>query len=93
MVVGIKKPYTHKSKNTPYVEEYGPPLFFSLTKAASWLWCVMVVGIVHPHTRNRKCTHMLKYVSPRGLYLNIKGLLLLSNQDGHEALVWYDESY
>ena len=33
--------------------------------------------------------HMLKYMGPRGLYINIKGLPFLSNQGSHLALVWY----
>ena len=66
--------------------------FFSLTKTVSWLWFVMEIDIVHPHTRNRKYAHMLKYVGPRGLYLNTKDLLL-NNQGSHEALVWYGDMY
>ena len=37
--------------------------------------------------------HMLKYMGPRGLYINIKGLLFLSNQGSHLALVWYGDRY
>ena len=36
---------------------------------------------------------MLQYVGPRGLYLNIKGLLFLSNQESYLALVWYGDRY
>ena len=36
---------------------------------------------------------MLKYVGPKGLYLNIKGLFFLSNQGNHLALVWYGDMY
>ena len=36
---------------------------------------------------------MLKYVAPKGLYLNIKGLFFLSNQGNHLALVWYGDMY
>ena len=37
---------------------------------------------------------MLKYVGPKGLYLNIKGLFFfLSNQGNHLALVWCGDMY
>ena len=36
---------------------------------------------------------MLKYVGPKGLYLNIKWLFFLSNQGNHLALVWYGDMY
>ena len=36
--------------------------------------------------------HMLKYVGPRGLYLNIKGLLFLRNQGSHLPPVHYGPS-
>ena len=61
--------------------------FFSLTKTASWLCFVTVIGTVHPHTRNRQYAHMLSMLGPPGggLFLNIKCLLLLSNQDVLES--------
>ena len=37
--------------------------------------------------------HMLKYVGPRGLYLNIKGLLFLRNQGSHLPPVLYGDRY
>ena len=37
--------------------------------------------------------HMLKYMGPRGLYINKKGLLFLSNHGSHLALVWYGDRY
>ena len=36
---------------------------------------------------------MLKYVGPKGLYLNIKGLLFLRNQGSHLPLVLYGDRY
>ena len=37
--------------------------------------------------------HMLKYVGPRGLDINIKGPLFLSNKGSHKALVWFGDRY
>ena len=37
--------------------------------------------------------HMLKWVYPRGLYLNIKGLLFLRNQGIHLIPVLYGDKY
>ena len=37
--------------------------------------------------------HMLKYVGPRGLYLNIKGLLFVRNQGSHLPPVLYGDRY
>ena len=36
---------------------------------------------------------MLQYVGPRGLYLNKKGLLFLSNQEIYMTQVWYGDRY
>ena len=45
----------------------------------------MVIGIDHIHTYKIKMRHILKDVGPRGLNLNLKALLFLSNQGSHFA--------
>ena len=41
-----------------------------------------------PNPKGVNSTHMLNYVDPRRLYVNIKGLLFLSNKGSFKASVW-----
>ena len=65
--------------------------FFLATKAATWLWFGMVIGIDHPHTNNSKYATYFEVYGPQGPILKYKGLLFLSNQGNQLALVWYGD--
>ena len=84
MVIGIDHPHIHKGKYAPYIEvcePQGPIIRYKgqafskqprqpLISGLVWLQ----VLIIHTLTMVNM-SYMLKYVGPRGLYLNIKGLL------------------
>ena len=53
----------------------------------------MVICIDHPQTYNGKYAPYVDGCVPQGLYLNIKGLLFISSQGSHFALVWYGDRY
>ena len=47
--------------------------FFLATKAASWLWFGMVIGIDHPHTNNGKFVPFIAVCGPQGPIFKYKG--------------------
>ena len=62
-----------------YVGPRGPYMlisracFFLATKAATWLWFGMVIGIDHPHTNNSKYATYFEVYGPQGPILKYKG--------------------
>ena len=65
--------------------------FFLATKAATWLWFGMVIGIDHSHTNNSKYATYFEAYGPQGPILKYKGPAFLSNQGNQLALVWYGD--
>ena len=47
--------------------------FFLATKAATWLWFGMVIGIDHPHTNNSNYATYFEVYGPQGPILKYKG--------------------
>ena len=63
-------------------------------KETRGLWFgIMVIGIDHPYTHREKYAPHVKIDGPRGICLNIKGLLFLSNQSSRKSLFCYDDKY
>ena len=62
-----------------YVGPRGPYMlisrthFFLATKAATWLWFGMVIGIDHPHTNNSLYATSFEVYGPQGPILKYKG--------------------
>ena len=73
---------------------WNPPL--CTNGSAGYLMQLSVKGILYHFIRNIptmvNMPHMLKYVGPRGLYLNIKGLLFLRNQGSYLPPVLYGDT-
>ena len=68
-------------------------VFFLATKASNCLWFGTVIGSDHLHTHNGNYVPYVAVCGPQGPYLNIKGLIFLSNQGSYLALVWYGNRY
>ena len=66
---------------------------FLATKAATWLWFGMVIGIDHPHTHSGKYTQYVEAYGPQGPIFKYEGSAFFSNQGSHLALVWYGDRY
>ena len=53
----------------------------------------MVIGNDHPHPHNGKYAPYVEVYGPQGPIYKYKGLLFLSNQGSHLAVVWYGDRY
>ena len=64
-----------------------------VSKAATWLWFGMGIGIDHAHNNNGKYARYVGVCGPQGPTFKYKGHIvsLLSNQGSHLALVWYGD--
>ena len=71
------KPVTVLATETKVEGPRGPYMlisrarFFLATKAATWLWFGMVIGIDHPHTNNSKYATYFEVYGAPGAYIKI----------------------
>ena len=73
MLYGNNGPMGQKSRATGANKKFKGYAFFLATKAASWLWFGMVIGIDHPHTHNGNVVPFIAVCGPQGPIFKYKG--------------------